>query len=427
MRTRLAIGLVGRLALGLVPATIVPAQHAPVRIAIYKDVGVWANEGSRALPAVLEWLGARYQWVSARDINTGVINKSGKPAFDLLIVPGGWAGDYIRRVGGWSGRGPGDDEVRAFVAGGGGYLGFCAGAFAAATTTRWLGRNIAYSWKLFDGVAEGPLKWNPLLGRLLRAGHGTAVLDLNAPELRGRGLLATVRPMLYGGPRFILRDPKSPPAQYRVLAKHGEDGSAAIVSYRYPNANGGRVVLSSFHPCVLTGDGALFDRDHDTFTAVGASADPDGHAPDWQLAAALIDVALDRAARKAPALPRAAGSVSLASVLGLGRSNPIMLSQGNAGGAQFALAASLSTVPGTRIATGVILPLTVDPVLLASIQTPSVFAGFLGRLDSKGNATATLNVPSIISLRGIRLHFAFVTRNATGWLATSAPASGVIL
>jgi glutamine amidotransferase-like uncharacterized protein len=422
MRARLCICL----AITLTLATTVPAQHTPARVAIYKDVGVWANEGERALPAVLEWLGATYRWVSARDINTGALNKSGKPAFDLLIVPGGWAGDYISRVGGWSGKGPGDDEVRAFVAGGGGYLGFCAGAFAAATTTRWLGRNIAYSWKLFDGVAEGPLPWNPLLGRLLRAGHGTAALDLNAPELKGRGLPATVRPMLYGGPRFILRDPKSPPASYRVLAKHGEDNSAAIVSYRYPNANGGRVVLSSFHPSVLTGDGALFDRDHDTFTAVGAVADPDGHAPDWRLVAALIDVALGRAARKAPALPRAAGWVSLPSVLGLGRGNAITLTQGNSGGAEFALAASLSTVPGTRIATGVILPLTVDAVLLASLQTPSVFAGFFGRLDSKGKATAALNVPAIVSLRGIRLHFAFVTRDASGWLATSAPASAAI-
>ena len=73
-----------------------------------------------------------------------------------------------------------------------------------------------------------------------------------------------------------------------------------------------------------------------------------------------------------------------------------------------------------------ILPLTVDTVLLASLQTPSVFAGFFGRLDSKGKATATLNVPAIVSLRGTRLHFAFVTRDASGWLATSAPASAAI-
>ena len=91
------------LAITLTLATTVPAQHTPARVAIYKGVGVWANEGERALPAVLEWLGATYRWVSARDINTGALNKSGKPAFDLLIVPGGWAGDYISRVGGWSG------------------------------------------------------------------------------------------------------------------------------------------------------------------------------------------------------------------------------------------------------------------------------------------------------------------------------------
>lgn len=424
MRDRLAIGLV--LPVTIACASIGRAQHTPVHVAVYQDVGVWENEGARALPAILEWLGTSYRFVSAAEINSGVLNKSGKPAFDLFVVPGGWAADYVSRVGGWSGRGPGDDEIRAFVTGGGGYLGFCAGAFAAAKTTRWLGRNYAYPWQLFDGVAEGPLPWNPLLGRVNRAQHGTALLDLNAPEFKGRGLPSIVRPLLYGGPRFRPRDPTNLPAQYRVLAKHREDGSAAILSYRYPNAGGGRVVLCSFHPSVLSSDSALYDRDVDNFTALGAGVDPDGHEPDWQLAAALIDVALGRPARKPPPLPRAEGSVLLPATLRLGQGNPIRLTQRGGAGADYALAASLSMVPGIRITPQVILPLTADFLLLASLQTPGVFAGFMGRLDAQDKATATLHVPSIASLRGMRLYFAFVTLNASGWVATSAPASAQI-
>lgn len=424
MRDRLTFGFA--LSGAIACANVGHAQHTSVHVAVYRDVGVWENEGSRALPAVLEWLGTSYRFISAAEINGGVLNKSGKPAFDLLIVPGGYAADYVSRVGGWSGRGPGDDEIRAFVTGGGNYLGFCAGAFAAAKTTRWLGRDYAYPWQLFDGVAEGPLPWNPLLRRAYRAQHGTAVLDLNAPELKGRGLPQTVRPMLYAGPRFIPRDPTRLPAQYRVLAKHGEDGSAAILSYRYPNASGGRVVLCSFHPSVLSGDRALFDRDMDNFAAFGAGTDPDGHQPDWQLAAALVDVALGHPARKPPPLPRAAGSVTLPATLRIGQANSIQLTQRGAAGADYALAASLSMVPGVRITPQVILPLTADFLLLASIQTPGVFTGFLGRLDAQGKATATLHVPSIASLRGTRLYFAFVTLNANGWFATSAPASAEI-
>lgn len=426
MRTHLFFktGLAVVFSSALTPSGV--AQHTRASVAIYRDVGVWENEGARALPAVLEWLGASYQWVSANEINNGVLNQAGRPAFDLLVVPGGWAGDYMNLVGGWSGRGTGDDEIRAFVRNGGGYLGFCAGAFAAATTTRWLGRNISYVWKLFDGVAEGPLPWNPLLRRATRAGHGTAILDLNAPELMGRGLPATIRPMLYGGPRFRLRDPANPPAEYRVLAKHGEDGSSAILSYRYPNASGGRVVLCSFHPSVLTGDLALFDRDHDNFLSLGASADPDGHAADWQLAAALIDIALGRAARKPPALPSAAGFVTLPSGFQRGQRNVIELDLPNSGQALYLLAAAFSSVPGTPLAPGVVLPLSSDSLFLASIQTPGIFEKFFGQFDAQDKAFAALHIPALASLQGMRLHFAFLALKASGRLSTSAPASAAI-
>jgi len=274
------------------------------RIAIYMDTGVWAAEAKHALPALLDWLGHERTYLTAKQIEAGALRKHGARAFDLLVVPGGWAGDYIQKVGGWDAKRTGDDEIRKFVAAGGGYLGFCAGAFAAARTTRWAGHDYAYTWKLFDGRAEGPLAWNQLRkGGALRAGHGTAELDRTLPELRGRGLPAIVRPMLYGGPRFVPRRGKRRPPGWRVLARHGEDKTPAIITFRYGGRRGGHVVLSSFHPAVLTGDHGRLDRDTDTFAWALAGEDPDGSAPDWRLAAALVDIALGMPTRKAPALP----------------------------------------------------------------------------------------------------------------------------
>ncbi|MDP6425216.1 MAG: hypothetical protein QGG14_10760, partial [Planctomycetota bacterium] len=262
-------------------------------------------------------------------------------------------------------------------------------------------------------------------GGFLRAGHGTAVLDLTAPQLAGRGLSAVVRPMLYGGPRLVLRDPRRPPPGYRVLAKHGEDGSASILSFRYASASGGWVVLSSFHPSVLTDDGAALDRDHDDYRWAGGGADPDGAREDWKLAAALVEIALGLPVQKAPPLPRAAGSVTVPAVLPLGQTTLLPLSQPSSPGAVYVLLASASVVPGVPLGDDVWLPLTFDVLLQMSLQAPSVFQSFVGTLDGQGRATAKLALPALPALRGLPFEFAFVTRGATRWLAASAPAGGV--
>jgi len=215
-------------------------------------------------------------------------------------VPGGWAPSYIVKLGGW--RSTGGAAVKAYVSAGGAYLGFCAGAFAACDTVRWEGRLINYPWKLFDGQGLGALKWNALKNGALTHTHGTAVINAKAAFWNGRPLPARIRPLLAGGPSFTLRDPKNPPAGYEVLATHGEDSSAAIVTCRYPNKSGGRVVLCSFHPSVLTG-GSLHDRDATDHTKLGAGRDPDGDIPDWGLAAALVEGTLGRAPRRDWVLP----------------------------------------------------------------------------------------------------------------------------
>ena len=55
--------------------------------------------------------------------------------------------------------------------------------------------------------------------------------------------------------------------------------------------------------------------------------------------------------------------------------------------------------------------LGVDPLLQLTLggQVPQVFAGYAGRLDNAGKATASVHVPNDSALKGLTLHTAFVT------------------
>ena len=264
------------------------------RVAIYLDRGVWEVEAKKALPALLDAMKLGYRFVSSEEINKGVLQRGGRRAFDLLIVPGGWAPDYIKKLGGWDGKGRGDDELHRFLKRGGSYLGFCAGAFAAVRTTRWLGEDHPYPWRLVNARAEGPLPWNPLRKGKLGAVHGTVVLETHAKEWKGRKLPKKIHPLLFGGPRFLPPKGKKTSKNFRVLARHGEDKSPAIILAKAKGNRGGRILLCSFHPAVLTDDKGRIDRSKVTMVKEGAGKDPDGSEPDWELAKALVEIAIGR-------------------------------------------------------------------------------------------------------------------------------------
>jgi glutamine amidotransferase-like uncharacterized protein len=268
------------------------------RVAIYWDRGVWEIEAKKALPALLESMRISFRFVSSDEIKKGILKKGGRKGFDLLIVPGGWAPDYIEQLGGWDGKGRGDDEIRGFLKRGGAYLGFCAGAFAAVRTTRWLGVDHAYPWRLVDACAEGPLAWNPLRKGKLGAVHGTVVLNMQAREWKGRRLPKTIHPLLFGGPRFLSPKRRKGGKKFRILARHGEDHSPAIILSKSRGNGGGRILLCSFHPAVLTDDKGKMDRSKVTMAKYGAGKDPDGFLPDWRLAEALVEIALGEKAFK---------------------------------------------------------------------------------------------------------------------------------
>lgn len=88
----------------------------------------------------------------------------------------------------------------------------------------------------------------------------------------------------------------------------------------------------------------------------------------------------------------------------------------------YALVASASgTAPGTPLAPGVTLPLNLDPItdlVVANFNTP-LFVNFLGTLNTKGAAVATLNVPPIPLGGPLGLDFAGVLLNPVDF-ATNA-------
>jgi glutamine amidotransferase-like uncharacterized protein len=142
----------------------------------------------------------------------------------LLVMPGGWAPTQQEALG-QRGRA----ALRAFVEGGGRYMGICAGAYLACTTVAWQGREYPYALGLARGRASGPVEglapW-PAAGRVeIRAG-GRAV------------------PAVYAGGCALEIDGAT------VLATYS-DGLAAAVEV---GLGEGRILLLGVHPEFAGGD-----------------------------------------------------------------------------------------------------------------------------------------------------------------------------
>jgi hypothetical protein len=104
---------------------------------------------------------------------------------------------------------------------------------------------------------------------------------------------------------------------------------------------------------------------------------------------------------------------------------PLALSAPRAPGRAYHVALSFSTSPGIPLAGGRLIPLSVDPLMLASIMVgPPIFNQFFGVLDGSGSATARLAVPNQGALIGVQFHagFAAFDRAAPGGVLTFSDA-----
>lgn len=104
----------------------------------------------------------------------------------------------------------------------------------------------------------------------------------------------------------------------------------------------------------------------------------------------------------------ATAEVKPAGTFAIGTTVGVTFRDGYHPGATYVGAASFGTLPQSiAIHGGHVVPLGLDPLLLASIQ--GVFPGFLGSLDAAGEAVGALPIPNLGALRGLDIYLAMIT------------------
>lgn len=209
----------------------------PIRVAIYADEGA-SQDGS---PAVQKCLpsseGFHVETLTAEQIRSGALGH-----FDVLIQPGG-SGSKQASTLGKDGR----ERVKKFVAGGGGYIGICAGAYLASANYPW-------SLGLLDAQVIDTKHW--------ARGNGDVTLALTErgkKALKADANSCTIRyaqgPLLGPGGKDDIEDYELLATFDSEIAKNGAPagvmkGTTAIARGKYGE---GRVECFSPHPEKTTG------------------------------------------------------------------------------------------------------------------------------------------------------------------------------
>ena len=159
----------------------------------------------------------------------------------LVCLPGGRDLPYLRAL-----RGAGAAHIRAFVRGGGRYLGVCAGAYFAAAHINFAPGTAhavrgARPLRLFAGVAQGPLMAD---GAAFDYAHGGGA-QLGEVTFTAAGVRLPV--YNHGGCAFAAAAAGAWPAAARVLATAADGRAAVPVCVRLPWGRG-QVLLWGMHP-----------------------------------------------------------------------------------------------------------------------------------------------------------------------------------
>jgi glutamine amidotransferase-like uncharacterized protein len=231
------------LVLGLLLIAGWSSAREPVRVAVYADRGA-PDSNVEALEKALDGeLGFVVTRLKASAICAGSLS-----AFDAVVVPGGVAHTVAETLGE-----VGLEKVRGFVNEGGGYVGFCSGAYLACSGFRWgLGilraSTVSPLWRrgrgsVEVGPAEGAERWFEGIS------ENASVHYANGPVLQPD----SAKPL---SPYEVI-------AWYRSeLAENGTPvgvmtGSPAMVRSRFGR---GSVFVSSPHPEKTPGLEALVRR-----------------------------------------------------------------------------------------------------------------------------------------------------------------------
>jgi glutamine amidotransferase-like uncharacterized protein len=208
----------------------------PIFLALYADEGTW-EDGLIATESMWHSMGVTTQRVTADEIRSGILEK-----FDVLEVPGGWAGSYHASLGT-----DGQEAIQKFVNNGGGYIGVCAGAYLASSLVRWDGSFIRYHLDLVRTMAVGPIDaiapWPD---------YAMTAVDYQ-PHPITDGLPNPSHLLYYGGAYFISKGISASPvdATYEDSSVYG---MPAMLAKEYGL---GRIFLTALHPEIEEGS----DRD----------------------------------------------------------------------------------------------------------------------------------------------------------------------
>ncbi len=196
-------------------------------------VGIYADDGASpgcVGPAdkMFKWMGCTNVLLYADDVNDKPLDK-----IDIIYFPGGSSGPYSEKI-----SEEGKERIRAFVRGGGGYIGTCAGGCFASDTVVWLGyRYTEGHLGLFRGVADGPI--NEIYPY---PDHGMCEIKYGAPEHAiTQGLGPTEWIYYWWGPKFVPYEG----ADVDVIGTYAITGAPALVAFEYGD---GRVFLTGPHP-----------------------------------------------------------------------------------------------------------------------------------------------------------------------------------
>ena len=195
------------------------------KVAIYQDRGVW-SVGYEHLTMFFIEHGFDYEAIDARDIRGGYLAANNP---DILVMPGGQSWTYLDSLGE-----AGAIAVRDFVAGGGGYVGICAGAFYAISDRDGGAATGPYGIGLLTGTAyDGTAHRTPPF----RSGMMSFDMDLSSfPTI--------MRIVLLGGPSMLYSDDEADAKQVRVVSRFQQVVQPAMILFEYGD---GRVFLSGPH------------------------------------------------------------------------------------------------------------------------------------------------------------------------------------
>lgn len=229
-------------------SVIVPIKAQEVLI--YSDDGTWLD-GIVALEHFFEEQGVSTQRIFAADLNSDNWEKE----TDAIIFPGGYSYNYQLAI-----SLDAIDQIRAYVANGGSYIGICAGAYFATKTVEWEGGSYPYELGLFDGIATGSLDYIAPWPEFTMT---NLTLDKTNPINTDSQENLTV--LYYGGPIFT----PNPGVEVSTLATWNEaNNTAAIINFEY---NNGRVLLLGPHLEIEEDD----DRDGTEFASALTDVESD--------------------------------------------------------------------------------------------------------------------------------------------------------